>query len=359
MFKLIFLILISSVASINNKCDDNIFILISPKVILLYNFDSQTDNSPSIIYQAKSNTTIENGLFHKRTNTIILLINYFNETYSILSLNIHNNLYDYWKEKPNDIIYSSYIYLTLGQQYLYLLNSQTMLLQIYTLRLKIMKHQEINLLNLPINQKIVNYIVDEKYQYLWIIFENSPFQLYICQLKTFSCYLYMNIYNLNKPIQFYINWKYEQFYLYSNMSLMIFNYNQNGTNYSIQNVNSTQQNFLTICEKTNQIEYISINYTQQQRQICYQTCQNLPFISNDTTHIHTIQRISTISNILHCSKQRRLSVTIMIILILIDLLVILCVIIWLAYKYFYQSKLIKHTSSGTICAVEKDSVTHF
>jgi hypothetical protein len=53
----------------------------------------------------------------------------------------------------------------------------------------------------------------------------------------------------------------------------------------------------------------------------------------------------------------------MIILILIDMAIILGVIIWLAYKYIYQSTLLdqneKQTNGGIIWTIEKDFITHF
>jgi hypothetical protein len=210
MSVLIFLVLISCAMSINDKCGDNIFILVSTKTVFLYKFDSENGNSPSIIYQTKSNTTIENGVFNKRTNTIILLIKQFNETCSITSLNVYNDIYNYWKEKSNKIPYSSFIYLSHGQRYFYLLNSQTMLFQICPLPLKSTSCKQNYLLNLPLNPTILNYIIDENFDFLWILFENLPYQLYQCQLKTFSCHLYMNIFNLHKPIQIHINWNYQQ-----------------------------------------------------------------------------------------------------------------------------------------------------
>jgi hypothetical protein len=168
----------------------------------------------------------------------------------------------------------------------------------------------------------------------------------------------MNIFNLNKPIQFIINRNSQKFYIYSKNNLIIYEYNQNQTDYSINYLNSTQQKFLTICEKTNSIEYISIN----NQQICYQTCQDLPLILNNTNSIHTIERLSSLSDILYCSKQRRISKIIILILILIDILIILGVIIWLAYKYISQSTLDKNSkqmSSGTINTTEKEIITHF
>jgi len=344
--------------SINDKCDDKIFIFISTKTIFLFNFNSQNDYSSSIIYQTKFNTTIENGLFNKRTNTIILLINQLNQTYSILSLNSYDNIYDNWIEKSNKLIYSSYVYLSISQRYLYILNNETMLLKIFTFPLTSTAFKENNLLNLPKNGKIFNYLIDEKFRFLWILFENNPYQLYICHLKTSLCYLYMNIFNLNKPIQFIINWNSQQLFIYSKNNLIIYEYNQNQTDYSIHYLNSTQQQFLTICEKTNSIEYLSIN----KQEICYQTCQDLPLILNNTNPIHTIQRLSSLSDILYCSKQRRISKIIVLILILIDLLIILGVIIWLAYKYVSQSTLDKNSkqmSSGTIHITEKEIITHF
>ncbi|CAF0886146.1 unnamed protein product [Rotaria sordida] len=361
---LIFLIHLSSVMSINDQCDDKIFILISKKNIFLFNFDSQHDYSPSIIYETKLNTTIENGSFNKRINTIILLINQLNETYSIVTLNVYDTIYNYWLEKSNNIKYSSYIYISLGQRYLYVLNNQTMLLQIFTLPLTLTSYKENYLINLPKNQTILNYVIDEIFDFLWILFENIQPQLYICQLKTFNCYLYMNLINLNQPLQLYINWKYQKLYINSKNSLIIFDYNQNHTDYTIHNLNSTEENqiqFLTICEKTNFIEYITIDYTNKQ-QICLQTCQYLPLILNDTNRIHTIQRFSILSNIFYCSQKRRIAKIIILILILIDIAVILAIIIWLAYKYFYQSTLKENErqmSSGTVWTADKDSVTHF
>jgi hypothetical protein len=338
--------------NINDQCDEKIFILISSKTVLLVNFDTQTNSSPSIIYQTKLNTTIENGLFDKRTNTIILLINQSNETYFILTLNIHDNLNKNWIEKTNKLFYSSSIHIALGQRYLYLLNNQTMLLQIFNLPLTSMVYKQNYLLNLPKNQRILTYLIDEKFQFLWILFEHYQYQLYICQLKTFACQLYMNIFNLNKPIQFRINWNYQQLYFYSKNYLIIFKYNYNQTDYSIHYLNSTQIRFLTICERFNFIEYISIN----NRQVCYQTCQDL---GNNTNRIHTIQRISSLSNMFYCSKQRRIGQIVLMILILIEIGLIFGAILWLGYKYFSQSKLDKSVNCGIIWTSEKEFITHF
>jgi ABC-type Mn2+/Zn2+ transport system permease subunit len=52
----------------------------------------------------------------------------------------------------------------------------------------------------------------------------------------------------------------------------------------------------------------------------------------------------------------------MIILILIDIAIILGVIVWLAYKYIYQSTVDqneKQTNGGTVWTIEKDLITHF
>ncbi|CAF2772259.1 unnamed protein product [Rotaria sp. Silwood2] len=337
----IFLAHLSSVVSITDKCDDQVFIVISTKYIFLFNFDSQQNHSSSIIYETKANTTIENGLFNKRTNTIILLINQLNEAYSIVALNVYDTIYNYWKEKSNNIKYSTYIYISVSQRYLYVLNNQTMLLQIFALPLTLTPYKQNYLIDLPKNQTILNYVIDEKLNFLYILFENFQYQLYVCQLKTYHCNLYMNSINSYKPVQLYINWIYQKLYINSKDSLIIFDYNQNHTDYIIHDLNSTKDNenqFLTICEKTNFIEYISIDYTNKQ-QVCLKTCQYLPLILNDTDRIHTIQRISILSNIFYCSRQRQIAKIIIMILILIDILTILGVIIWLAYKYFYQSTL--------------------
>ena len=156
-----------------------------------------------------------------------------------------------------------------------------MLLQIFTLPLTSTALKQNYLSNLPINQLIVSYLVDEKLQFLWILFEH---QLYICHLKLYSCQLYMNIFHLNLPVQFLINWNSQQFYLYSKDYLLIFDYNGNRTNYSIEYFNATHERFLSICEEKNLVEHIFIT----NRQVCYQTCQNLPSIINKTNRIHTI-----------------------------------------------------------------------
>lgn len=360
MSRLIFLIFFTTVISINNQCEEKLFILITKQKIFLLNFNfNQNDYLSNIIYETKYNSTIEYGLFNKRTNTIILLINQFNQTYSISSLNVQDNIYNNWIEKSNKIISSSYMYLSMSQRYIYLLNNQTMFIQIFSLPLTSTPFKQNYLLNLPKNQTIINYIIDEKLQLLWILFENVTFyQIYTCQLKYFLCYLYMNIFNLNKPIQLIINSKSQQFYLKTKKNLIIFDYNQNQVNYSIDYLNSTEQIYLTICEKTNSLEYITIN----QEQICYQTCQDLPFILNNENSIHTIERLSSVSDILYCSKQRRISKIVLLILILIDLLVLLSAVIWLGYKYFFQTTLDKNTqqsNSGTIWTTEKEFITHF
>ena len=174
----------------------------------------------------------------------------------------------------------------------------------------------------------------------------------------------MNLFNLNKPIQFFINWKSQQFYLHTRNYLILFEYAQNQTDYSIHNLNSTQQNqeqFLTICEKTNHIEFLSMNYSNK-KQVCLQTCQYLPITFNDKNRIHTIQRLSSLSGILYCSKQRRITKIVLIILIVTDLAMIFVYISWLGYKYFYQSTLGKHkrqANSGTVWIVDNDLITYF
>ena len=199
-------------------------------MIFLVNFDSQNDYPPNIIYQTISNTTIEDGLFNQRTNTIILLINQSNTTFSILTLNVHENIYENWIEKSTKLWYSSSsIHLSLGQRYLYIFNAQTMFLQIFALPLTSTAWKQNFLLNLPNNQPIVNYLVDEKFQFLWILLGYNQHQLYICHLKLFSCQLYMNIIHLNSPFQFLINWNAQQFYLYSKDYFLIFEYNNNQT----------------------------------------------------------------------------------------------------------------------------------
>ena len=346
---LIFFSIFTSVMNVNDQCDEKIFILISNKAVLLVNFGSPVESSPTIIYQTKINTTIENGLFNKRTNTIVLLINQLNETYFILTLNAYDNLYTNWIEETNKLFYSSYIHIALGQRYLYLLNNQTMLLQTIHLPLTSTIYKQNYLLNLPRNQRMLTYLIDEKFQFLWILFEYYQYQLYICQLQTSVCQLYMNIFNLNRPIQFQINWKYQQLYFYSKNYLIIYKYTHNQTDYTIQYLNSSQPRFLTVCETFNYIEYISINY----RQVCYQKCQDL---GNNTNRIHTIQRISSVSNILHCSKQRRIGHVVLMILILIEIGIICGVMIWLGYKYFSADKPV---TSGTVWTSEKEFITHF
>jgi hypothetical protein len=364
MSGLIFFILFSSVMSINNQCDNNnIFILISTKTVFLFNFDSQNYDSPSIAYQTKLNTTIEYGLFHKRTNTIILLINQSNETYSIISLNTFDNIYDYWNEKSANIIYSSYVYLSTGEKYFYTLNPRTMLLEIFTLPLTSTAYKQNNLSNLPRSSMMINYVIDEKFHLLWIIFKNIQYQLYKCDLKTSSCYLYMNMFNIYNPIQFSINLNYQQLYIYSVNYLIILEYNQTQTDYSMDYLNSTKQNqFLTICERKNSIEYISINYTNK-RQVCLHSCQYLPSMLNDTSRIHTIQRLPSLSDILYCSKQSHISKSVIMVLILIDLAAISGAIVWLAYKYSYESKLRNYKrqkmSIATVWTVEPDLITFF
>ncbi|CAF5136894.1 unnamed protein product [Rotaria magnacalcarata] len=174
----------------------------------------------------------------------------------------------------------------------------------------------------------------------------------------------MNIINLHERGHLSINWKYQQFYIYSKENLLIFEYNQNQTDYSINYLDFPKENqdqFLTVCAKTDNIEYLSINYDNKQ-QACYRTCQYLPSAFDDKSRIHTVERLSTISDVLYCSKKRRISKIVVLILILADILVILAVIAWLAYKYFHYTTLNdqKHAmSDGTISASEKTCVTHF
>ena len=360
---LILSIFFPSIISINHTCNDNQVILISSKTIFLFYFDFQNDYSSSIIYQTKSNTTIEHGLFDRLTNTIFLLIKHSNEKYSILLLNHHDYVYNYWIEKSNKLIYSTYIYISLGQRHFYVLNHQTMLLQIFNLPFISTLYDEDYLLKLPKKKKIVNFVIDEKFHILWILLENIQHQLYMCQLNTYSCRLYMNIFNINKSIQFFINWKYQQMYIYSANYLSIFDYYENQTDYSIRYLNSLKQSedqFLTICEQTNYIEYISINYSNR-LQACLQTCQYSPVISDDNSRVHTIERFS-MSNILGCIKQRRIIKIIVIILILMDIAVVAGFIGWLGYTYSHQLRLYKHKKQMNFESnwiKENDFVTFF
>ena len=76
---------------------------------------------------------------------------------------------------------------------------------------------------------------------------------------------------------------------------------------------------------------------------------------NTTNRIHTIQRLSSQSNILYCFQQRRISRIILLILILIDLVLIIGMISYFAYKYFFHSTV----SDRTIWMNEKELITHF
>ncbi|CAF2095557.1 unnamed protein product [Rotaria magnacalcarata] len=361
---LIILVHLSTGMDADDRCDNNIFVLISSKNVFILNFDVQGDYSPSIIYRAQSDATIENGFFNKRTNKIILLINQLNQTYSIIILNVNDDIYKSWIEKSTRITYSTYVSLAQGQRYLYVLNKSTLLLQIFALPFTSTSYKENYLTNLPKNQTLLNYIVDEKFYSLWILFKNIQSQLYVCDLRTYNCHLYMNIINLHERGHLSINWKYQQFYIYSKENLLIFEYNQNQTDYSINYLDFPKENqdqFLTVCAKTDNIEYLSINYDNKQ-QACYRTCQYLPSAFDDKSRIHTVERLSTISDVLYCSKKRRISKIVVLILILADILVILAVIAWLAYKYFHYTTLNdqKHAmSDGTISASEKTCVTHF
>ncbi|UJR36453.1 hypothetical protein I4U23_029176 [Adineta vaga] len=345
--------MISSIKSATDECNENIFILISSQTVFLFD-----GNLPNIIYQTQSNTTIEQGLFYRRTNTILLLIKQLNSTYSISSLNTFDNLHTYWNEKSYKTIFSSPIYLAVGQRYLYLFHSKTMLLQTFTLPLISLPFKQYFLFDLPTTEKVVNILIDENLQFVWILYERNQYhQLYICQLKISSCNFLMNLYNLIQPIEMFLNRRYEQFYIHSQNYLMIFEYNSNQTDYSIHYLNLTTSNqFLTLCEKTNRIEYIST----YQRYVCYQTsCEKLPWIAEDTSNIHTIQRLSSLSEIFYCTKQRRITKIILLILILIDLLLLTGIILWLGYKFIYPSTLTKQFSCGTLSSIEKDLITYF
>lgn len=357
-------VICSCVVSINNQCNDNILLLISNENVLLLNFDLQEDSSSSIIYQAKENTTIENGLFNKRTNTILLLINQSNKVYSVILLNIYNNLYYNWREKSNKLIYSTYVYLGVGQRYFYVLNSQLMFLETFTLPLTLKAYERNYLKNLPKNQTVLNYVIDERFQFLWILLENVQIQLYRCQLTTYDCKLHINLFYLTQPIKLSMNSLHQQLYIYSKEYFILFQYNQNQTDYTIHHLNFTEQNqdyFLTECGKSNNFEYVSINYNNT-RQVCFQTCQYLPIIPNDTSRIHTVQRISILSDIHRCSKQRQISKIIIVILILTDIAVVLGVIVWLAYKYLHQPTFNqdeKPAIDETIWTSENGYITHF
>lgn len=342
----------TSILTLADQCDEKIFVLITKKTVRLVDFDSSVNSAPAIIYQTKDNTTIEDGLFHQRKNTIILLLNQSNESYSLMTLNAADDIYENWIVKSNKLIYSSLIHLTLGQRYIYLLNQQTMLLQIFNLPLTSTVFRQNSLSNLPRNSRLVKYLIDERFQYLWILFEQNFYQLYVCQLQSSSCQLYMNLFHLNPPIQFRIHWNTQQFYLYSRNYLILFQYNSNQTDYSIHYSNSTRQQFLAICERKNLLEYLSIS----RNQVCYHHCRD-----TDTTidRIHTIERLSSPSNILHCSKQRRTSRIVLIILILIDLAVVFAALCWLTVKYISRSSMKKPISNGTIWISEGELITHF
>ncbi|CAF0780679.1 unnamed protein product [Adineta ricciae] len=344
--------MISAISNANEQCDENIFVLISSRTVFLYD-----GNPPSVIYETKPNTTIEQGLFHRRTNTILLLLNEFNTTYSVTSLNTLDTLHTYWNEKLSNKVYSSTIHLSLGQRYLYLFDPRTSLIQTFTLPLSASVFKQNDLLNLPKTERALSFLIDENFRNAWILYQTNHFhQLHVCQLETSSCQLLVNIYNLISPIKMFISWKSEQFYIHSQNYLMIFEYNHNQTDYSMHYLNLSRANqFLTLCESTNRIEYISTN----QRDVCYETCEQLPWISDDTSDIHTIQRLPTLSNIFYCSKQRRISKIVLLVLILIDLLVLAGVVVWSAYKHIFSPPMTKQLSCGTISTIEKDFITYF
>lgn len=343
-------LLVSPILISTEQCEERIFVLISKKTVRLVDFDSST--SPATIYRTKGNTTIEDGLFHQRKNTLILLLNQSNESYSLLTLNAADKIDENWTGKSNHLIYSSLIHLSLGQRYLYVLDQQTMVLQIFNLPLTPTVLKQNSLKNLPQNSRLVKYLIDERFQYLWILFEQNFYQLYICQLQIYSCQLYMNLFHLNLPIQFRIHWNAQQLYLYSRNYLILFQYNSNQTDYSLHYSNSTREQYLAICERKNLLEYLSIH----RNQICYDRCRD-----TDTTidRIHTIERLSSSSNILHCSKQRRTSRIVLIILILIDLTIVFAALCWLTVKYLSRSSIEKPISNGTLWISENELITHF
>ena len=316
--------------SVNCQCNEHRFIAISRTNVFLLNYDSLTS-----IYQTNSNQTIEFGVIHPKTNTVFLLINQLNVNYQIRTLNPPENIYTNWIEKSSDLVFSSSVSLSIGQRYFYVLDNQLYLLKIYSLPLTSSSTKDISLRNVPKNGKIFKYLIDETYQLMWILFQSNPYRMYICQLETSQCYLYTNIMNFDTPEQFFIQWHTQQIYLYSKQYLILFDYNQTQTIYSIHYLNSTANDYLIVCEKSNTIEYLSLKNL------------SLP------TAFHSIERFPLGINRSRCTKQRSLSKIIIIILILIDLGLTTAMLIWLTIRYLARSK-----ETHTI-TTEKDSITYF
>lgn len=337
------------------QCENGMFILISSKNVFLYHADRLVS-----VYQAKKDVTIAQGVVHKRTNTVLLLLNEFNVGYTIASLTATDNPNGEWKENPIAMVYPSRVSLAAGQRYAYVLEPRNLTLQTFAVPLTSTPTQQIQLLNLPRSSQLLSYLAFENFQRLWVLLEtNQRHELHICPLKSASCQLYMNIYDLLPPIQLVTNERTARIYLQARNYLIIFEYPSDQTNYTIHAMNSTQDTqFLTLCESADRVEYVSIDRNAR-RQVCYQTCQALPLRTDGSDDVHTIHRLSPATDALYCSKKRQISKVVLLILILADLAVVLGYILWLAYGYFSQPALSKQLSCTTVSASEKDSVTHF
>ena len=362
---LLFLLLISSSTSNTQTCDDEtLFLLVSNRTALLLDTKLATDRSSTIIYQSKSNATIEGSRFHQPTKTILLLVNHPNESYSIVSLNAEKKSKGKWMERSHEISTSSNVYLSLSQRYLYLFYSQTKRLQLSPLPITSNSFEDHFLSNLPNNQRVVDYHVDEDFHFLWILFGATPFSLYMCQLQSYSCRLLVNLIEIHPPIQFLIRWSHQQFFISSRTRLLLFEYNDNQTSYALQYHNTTHNDlaqYLVLCETDDQLEFVSLNYTQG-GQVCLKQCFDLPSSINESDRIHSIHRLGKAMLTRSCSKPHRIGRLVVLLFILVDLAVLLAMITWLTYRYLTPANLDKSsqvTSNGTLAIVEKEFVTHF
>ena len=362
---LLFLLLISASISSAQTCDDEApLLLVSNRTAVLLDTKRSKDPSSTVIYQSKSNGTIEQSRFHQLTNTILLLLNYRNQTYSIVSLNLEKKSKGKWIEQSYQISTSSNVYLSASQRYVYLFYSQTKRLQVTPLPITANSFEDRVLSNVPSNQRVVDYHVDERFHFLWILFDGSPYSLYMCQLQSSSCRLFINLIQTRPPIQFLINWNNQQLIISSRIHLVLFDYSENRTSYSVQYHNTTGMDltrYLVLCEKSNQLDFVSMNDTHP-GQVCLRQCFDLPSSINETNRIHTIQRLGKGLALRSCSNPHRIIRTVVLLLILVDLIVLLAVIAWLTYRYLLPRSIDKSstgTSNGTLSIVGKDLVTHF
>ena len=312
-----FFIFIEFILSIVCQCDKEMFLLVSSNEILLFDFQST-----SLLFETQSNQTIESAVVHRKTNTVIFSL----DNSKVYTLNPTESV-----SSTTNLLVSSTDYLGISQQYLYILNIETHLLNIYSLSLSSSSSssaiKQIQLTNFPNNTKILKYLIDENVQLIWILFQTDPYEIYICHLTTSQCQFYTNIINFGRARQFSIDWSAQQIYLYSKQYLILFEYNQTQTIYSIHSLNSTTHDYLVYCQRTHTIEYLS-------------------FRNLSLSNIQLIEQYSPRKSLSTCSKQRNIGRLVIIILILIDLGLTIAWLVWLAIQYISTSN-------------EKETITYF